>query len=666
MKRKSLYMLTSVLMVMAILLAACKGAATATPTEPAAPSEPSETTTEAATEPAATEGEVPTLDAYRVAILEDITSSNIWNLWGPGASAWNYVVQSAYWPTLFAQSHKRFDYIPVVAAEFGTAAEEEGEYWVTTIPLKQGVLWSDGTEVTAEDVVYTFQVVDDFGLSGNWDYADEQLSHIEAIDPYTLKIYYNEKPGLATHQFGVAQNPFVSKAYWEPKLTEAYEALAATEGLDPESDEYVTALVEAQQVLYSVPAEDEPAFGPYVFQRWEVGAFVENASNIQHFLKGVTAEEYSDGTYREFKEGLFDFSAYGAGEGEIDLSFVYGPHAGSVVFSVYNQDAAVMALLNGDVDYIYNPSGYGPGLQAQLAGDPDVVMRANPRNGWRFMAFNLLSPPLDDVAVRQAISCMIDREFLTSNILQGAALPVYSPVPESLSFWYSEGVTRFCDGFTEHERMDWVVEHLTEAGYTWDVPPTWNEDRGGSIDWAEGMKMPNGEYVPELLLLAPSPGYDPLRATTGVLIEQWASMIGIPVRAQLTNFNNILNETLGGGGNWDLVVTGWTLGSPSIPDYMCDFFLEEYGGPFAFTGYAGQELADLCVAFKASSDLEEARQMAFRMQDILTEELPYTYLFATPVLDAFDTTSVAFPYTEVLGGIELVYGLQELVYRAAE
>ena len=42
-----------------------------------------------------------------------------------------------------------------------------------------------------------------------------------------------------------------------------------------------------------------------------------------------------------------------------------------MVYSVYSQDAAVLALLNGDVDYIYNPSGYGPGLEAQLEGDPN-------------------------------------------------------------------------------------------------------------------------------------------------------------------------------------------------------------------------------------------------------------------------------------------------------
>ena len=108
-----------------------------------------------------------------------------------------------------------------------------------------------------------------------------------------------------------------------------------------------------------------------------------------------------------------------------------------------------------------------------------------------------------------------------------------------------------------------------------------------------------------------------------------------------------------------MVVVGWNL--TTFPDHMCDFFLEEYGGPFAFTGYAGEELVQMCLEFKASTDLEEARLLGFKMQELLATELPYTYLFANPVEDAYNITSVDFPFTEVLDGIEGLYGQQHLV-----
>jgi peptide/nickel transport system substrate-binding protein len=603
------------------------------------------------------------LDVFRIAILADMTSSNVWNLFGPGASTYNYVVQANYWPTLYGLSDKRFDLIPFLAADFASDLEEEGEFFVSTVTLKDNFMWSDGTMVTAEDLAFTSQVVNDFQLGGNWSYWVNGVDRIEVIDDLTAKIYYNSRPGLANHEYGVLQDIIVQKAYWEPKLAPAFEALAPVADLDSESDEYAAAVAEAQQVIFSLEAAGEPVAGPYVFDQWEVGAFVENDRQDNYFFNGTLIELYEDGAYREVKGDEWEFSAYGDADGDLILSFENGPHAKSVVYSVYSQDAAVLALLNGEVDYIYNPNGYGPGLRAQLDGNADVSVAENQRLGFRYMAFNVRSEPLSDVAARQAIACMVDKDFLTQNVLQGAALPVYTPVPAGQPFWYNPDVAVLCDGLSEQERMEWAVEHLSEAGYTWDVEPTWNEARGGSIEWGEGLMLPNGEYVPELLLLAPSAGYDPLRATAGVLIEQWASSLGFPVKAQLTNFNNILNETIGGGHNFDMVIAGW--GLTQFPDHMCTFFLTEYGTEtFAFTGYANDQLLDLCDQFTSTSDLEVAQELGYEMQEILATEMPYLFLFDSPVQDAFNQSNIAFPYTEVLGGLENLYGLQINVFSA--
>ena len=50
------------------------------------------------------------------------------------------------------------------------------------------------------------------------------------------------------------------------------------------------------------------------------------------------------------------------------------------------------------------------------------------------------------------------------------------------------------------------------------------------------------------------------------------------------------------------------------------------------------------------------------MQNVLAEDLPYIYLFTTPMWDAWDINTVMFPYTEVNDGIGSgTYGLQEFV-----
>lgn len=662
MKMKKAFWLLSLVLVFSFVLSACGGGAEPT----------SEVTTPEETEAAETETEEdePTeevassdkeFDVYRVAMLADMTSSNVWNLFGPGASTYNYVVQNNYYPTLYGIGDQRFDLVPFLAADFASPFEEEDGLFVSTVTIKDGYKWSDGTEVTADDLAFTCEVVIDFELGGNWAYWVNGVDHIEVVDSKTAKIYYTSLPGLADHEYGVLQDPIAQKAYWEPKVAEAYAALDAVADLDPESDEYALAMAEAQQIIYSLESEGEPVAGPFMFDQWEVGAFVENDQNNDYFFKGMMIELYDDGTYHEIKGDEWEFTAYGEAEGDVVLSFENGPFAKAVVYSVYNQDAAVLALLNGEVDYIYNPNGYGPGLRAQLDSDANVTVAENARNGWRFMAYNFESEPLDDIAARQAIACMVDKEFLAYNVLQGAAIPVTTPVPVGQTFWYNPDVPVLCDGMTEQERMEWSVNRLTEAGYTWDVEPTWNEDRGGSVDWGEGLMMPNGEYVPELTLLAPSAGYDPLRATAGVMIEQWAQSIGFPVNAQLTNFNNILAETLGGGGNWDMVIVGWSL--TPFPDHMCDFFLVEYGTEvFAFTGFTSETLLGYCDEFTSTNDLDYAKEVGYEMQTLLATELPYLYLFANPVQDAYNIGNVAYPYIEVLGGLENLYGQQINVF----
>ena len=169
-----------ILVASSFVLTACKTANPGTQqqeTEPAAATEPAEVQT---TEPEA--GAAEELDVYRIAMLADMTSSNVWNLFGPGASTYNYVVQAQYWPTLYGIGDQRLDLVPFLASAFASPIEEEGDFFVSTVTLKDNFVWSDGTEVTADDIAFTAQVVKDFELAGNWGYYVNSVDHIEAID----------------------------------------------------------------------------------------------------------------------------------------------------------------------------------------------------------------------------------------------------------------------------------------------------------------------------------------------------------------------------------------------------------------------------------------------------------------------------------------------------
>ncbi len=248
-------------------------------------------------------------------------------------------------------------------------------------------------------------------------------------------------------------------------------------------------------------------------------------------------------------------------------------------YTLYEVDTAVLALQNNDLDAYLDVSGLPQGFVSQLSTDPNITLVRNVQNGFRYMGFNFARPYFQGeagAALRQAIACQLDLDFLSSSVLQNQVSPVYSLVPsENPQGWFNPEAGGYCMGMTTQERFTEAMRILTDAGFTWTTPPAWNENRGGSVDYGEGLTMPDGTVVPEFTLMAPNAGYDPLRATSAVYIEQWMRQLGIPVVAELTNFNNIINAVYGTGEydtfTWwvvDLPVTWFLLGWRFRPELL--------------------------------------------------------------------------------------------------
>jgi ABC-type transport system substrate-binding protein len=603
-------------------------------------------------------------DVVRMAILSDMTTMNFWSAYGPvNSSMWNYVVINPYYPAAFstATAH-RWDYVPAVAKDMASPLEQEGDFWVSTVPLRDDVMWSDGTKVTAHDWAWTVDVALKLNLQGNWtNYDTAYLDHIEAVDDFTAKIYYHTKPGLAVHEYGTLGAPWMSKAFWADKVDPLVVRMETDgAGLDKDSDEYISLQAAIVQELETLDPTGEPSAGSWVFGQWEQGAYVENLRHENYFDYMREVTEYVGGGYKEVQNGV-EWSIGDTGA-EVQSQYTEGPWFDKVLYTLYNADAAVLALDAGEVDFVITPNGLSKGQVAQLQPNPDISVSQNPANGFRYLSFNFTVPALREKALRQATACMIDKQFLTQNVLQGAAIPVNTIVPEANAYWYNPDVPLFCEGMTGQERMVEAVRLLKEAGFTWDTEPYWREDRGGTVEWGVGLKTPDGQYVPTLRLLAPSAGYDPLRATAGVYIEQWMNQLGIPVEAELTNFNRIL-ELRPDLTAWDMYILGWGLGV--FPDSGCRFLMSDAG--WNYGKYNSAEFDAVCNELLAATDREIARDYAFQEQEILAEDLPYLYLFTTPMFDAWNNSTVMYPFTDVIDGIGSGwYGLPDYVMAVQE
>ena len=650
-------------LVAALLLTACNGqpepAATPKPPAAAIALEPVDAT--------ATAGSPARAEDYAMGVFAEPITRNVWNyLGGPGGSVWTGYVIGSYHLSLYGLSDQRFDWIPLAAAGYPTeltAEQSDGQdFWTTEVTLRPGISWSDGAELTADDFVFTVETVQALQLGSNWAQAvnPDFVERVEALDEYTIKIWFKgrdadgnaQTPGLGVWQFGIAFMPIVAEHYWSPVVSSALTA--------PDNVAQVEAL------LAHVP-DGEPTAGGFEFQDWEPGAYYQNLAAPDFAFSGARVTQFSDGSIRTANPVLnYEETLLGEGDGEVTIEYVIGPHAERTSFDIYgNQDTAILALTNGDVDYVFNPLGLEQGFQNRVEAAGDLALVSNENNGTRYLGFNVRKAPFDSLAFRRAVAILIDKEFVTQTVLQATAFPQYAMVAEGNSYWYNPDIERIGEGLTRAQRIEQAVALLEEAGFEFEVRPQVSEDGNFVAVQGEGLTMPDGEPVPRLELLAPSAGYDPLRSTFAIWVERWLNDVGIPVRANLAGFNVIVDKLFSENvaEELDMWILGWAFGI--FPDHLETFFHSRYApenqkGGNNWGGFADPEFDALADAFLRATTFAEARDLAYQMQALIASRLPYVTLFETPKLDAYRPAKVEFPYTQVLGGIEQQGGMQTI------
>ena len=512
------------------LLMGCTGEgtedSTATPTPASgatATSQPETGETPVAT-PTAPSG-AETENVYRIGISADLTTTNHWAYLGPDGTVWNgYVLTAEASRRSTRYSAQRYDWVPSLAADFPTPLEEvevEGEtFWTTEVELLEGVKWSDGSDVTAEDFAFTANTAVEMQLTGNWPSIvdPEFFDHAESRRPVPAQdlLQAEAGPGAMAVRAGVHAHLLQG-------------LLGAGGGRGPAGRRHHRAA--------------EGAVLPR--SRWEPSAGASSstsgsgAPSQRRTEPGLLLQR--DGSHAVRQRRILQPPPPGSTSSRPTVNpaakrcwstWKAPSRQAPSTPSTAARTPAVLALKKGDIDFMLNPLGLSKGLQEQLAGEDGLTTIENASDGVRYLGFNFRRAPMDNKAFRQAVATLIDKEFLVDTVLQGVAIPIYTMVPEGNGAWYNADVPLIGKGLTRQERVGRAVELLKEAGFTWETEPRVSEDGNFIEQQGEGLRMPNGEPVPAMEVLAPSAGYDPLRSTFAIWIERWLSEVGIPVAGQ--------------------------------------------------------------------------------------------------------------------------------------
>jgi len=369
------------IILVALFVSACSPAATPTTApQPTAPPKPAETTapaqpaTAAPAQPTAVPQPTaaPATDKRKVAKFiwtQEFDTlnrfySNKWfaqileQVWN--AAAWEYDDKNEPFPVLVTE----------IPSPDNGGISADGK--VITMKLRDDITWSDGKPITADDFVFTYEMVISPKNAVTSAYPYDQIESVTAPDPRTVVVTFKE--------------PF---APWQATL---WHSILPKHVLQPVFDKDGTIDNAAWNLKPTVGA------GPYVFAEWESGSFAR-----------FTARQ-----------------DYWGDKPKIDEIFI------KFVPDDASQTAAMKA---GDGDLgTFPPLSDVPALKQ--AGVTVPIARSGFNEGWFFnLDPKKGHPALQDVRVRQALALAFDRASLNKTLLLGLtevpigfwdALPAYN------------------------------------------------------------------------------------------------------------------------------------------------------------------------------------------------------------------------------------------------
>jgi peptide/nickel transport system substrate-binding protein len=336
---------------LSLLLAACAGPAkpTAQPEQPTAvPEQPTkvpEPPTPVPQPKVATfifTQEFDTLNPLYTNMWFSTITHQIWNCW-----AWAFDEVNNPLPVLVKEMPS--------TANGGISADGK----VITLKLRNDLKWSDGTPLTAEDFIFTYEMTMNAANTVSTQHPYDKIEKIEAPDAQTVVTTFKDPyaPWTGTLWHGILPKHVLKPAFDQAgNINEAAWNHAPTVGC-----------------------------GPFVFEEWESGSFARFVANENYWLGKPKIDEIF---IRFVPDDASQIAALQAGEGDLGTFIAYPD---------------IPTLEQAGIQVIKAFSGYNEGWYINLGEKGHVALK--------------------DVKVRQALAYAFDRFSLNEGLLLGLTVP---------------------------------------------------------------------------------------------------------------------------------------------------------------------------------------------------------------------------------------------------
>jgi|GEM_PF-984815 len=434
-----------------------------------------------------------------IAILQDVPDLNIFNL-GTN-SIWKEKVLSWAFEGLLGMDRDGLPY-PLLAQSW---TFDENTLTVD-VDIRVGVLFHDGTEMTVDDVIYSYKMVRE-GTT----YSDRI---VQAFD--------SDADGVVS-------------------LTEFDAGVIA---VDDNTVRFVMAKPYGQffSNTLTVPILpmhiwDDPANG---FTDSEDRVLATASSELMTI--GTGPFYYAGGVPNDYR--ILEKSDLYWGVGFVTPSGydLCPPNVDRIEFQItFNTDAALIALKRGDVDYI--AWAVPATLLSAIDTDPTISIDYMADSGYFYLAFNEKKEPFGSLAFRQAVSHLIDKEQITEVYLGGLGVEGSAAVSPYFDGWHNDAVAEYVYDDPSDPTTTIPEDILDSAGFM-------DADGDG---WRN---LPDGSPMEKITILAPPADYDPVRTRAAEAIANNMVAAGIQAEAVPIEFNTLVSQL--NAFDYQMLILGWS------------------------------------------------------------------------------------------------------------
>ncbi|WZY01759.1 ABC transporter substrate-binding protein [Bacillus sp. FSL W7-1360] len=486
------------------------------------------------------------------------------------------------------EQNEELEFEPHLATEWEFSDDNRS----ITLSLRDDVYWHDGEQFTADDVVFTYEVLahpDYTAAGGAYGYytaelvgyeaynsgQSDELAGVEKIDDFTVKFTYEEPnvkvlrdvnfPIVPEHVFGDVEVADMSK----------HDA--------------------------SIRPGEIVGTGPFQLS--------EMIADEQYVLKAN----------KDYWQGA--------------------PKLDSVTWKVVTADLVAGMLEQGELDFF--PEQFPAADAEVMEQNKDFVVTTEPGFGYQHLTFKINHGPeeglndpstwkpnkkVQDVKLRQAVMHAIDRQGLVDGLLRGYGTVLDAPFPEK-SWAYNPDAVQGLDYDPEKAK-----QLLADAGYKDTNGDGFVEDLDGN-EFALNLDYPTG---------------NPVREKSAPIIQEQIQAIGIKVDLQAPQDTKVYFDRVEkNGADLDMFLAGWSLGTGD-PDPA-----SLYGGTAAYN-YARFMNEDHEQLLKDGVDPEKAfNNQEYRAEVYMKwAQLFIDSAYASPLYSESDIHV----YTKKLQGIKVMPG----------